>query len=138
MVYIDDYNAIEHIKYSEALSHITTQKRTLKVLAQKSESIFENVCDLAKNIHMKVNSKKTQMLCVHANKDNQITSYITTGSDEIVSSPSLKILGFTFGTEPNANKHVLMANDKMYSKLWTLRYLIKSGMNKGDWQYINK
>ena len=78
------------------------------------------------------------MLCMHANADSNIKTYISTGQDEIESSSELKILGFTFGCEPNANVHVKKVIDKMYSKLWTLRYLKKSGLGKSELLSIYK
>ena len=65
MVYIDDCNAIEHVKYVDAQSHITTNKRNVRVIAQKSERIFEEVRSLADSILMRVNSKKNPN-AVHA------------------------------------------------------------------------
>ena len=60
------------------------------------------------------------MLCIHANRDSN------------------KILGFTFGTEPNACTHVSKVIDSMYSKLWTLRFLKKSGMSRDNLLSIYK
>ena len=58
MVYIDGYNSIEKVKISEAMSHITTQKRKIKILAQQSELVFNRVKQLAEETGMKVNKKK--------------------------------------------------------------------------------
>ena len=77
---------------------------------------------------MKINQKKTQLLCVHDNKFNRITSYIRTDGNEIVSGNSLKILGFNFNSCPTATHHVSGVIEKFYGKLWTLRFLKRSGM----------
>ena len=50
LVYIDDYNSIERVRLSEAMSHITERKRKLKVIAQKSEKIFQGVQGMADNM----------------------------------------------------------------------------------------
>ena len=71
-VYIDDFNAVEKVKYTEAVSHITTGKRRILVLARKSEMLFSNISQLATSINMRVNSRKTQMLLTHASKDSHI------------------------------------------------------------------
>ena len=63
MVYIDDYNTIEKLCLEGAQSHITVNRRELKLLAAKSELQFKNVQRLANHIKMVVNSKKTQF-CV--------------------------------------------------------------------------
>ena len=77
-VYIDDFNTIEKVLISGAESHISTQKRKISVHAIKSETQFQRVSVLADELNMKVNAKKTQVLCIHANKDSSVNSYITT------------------------------------------------------------
>ena len=128
-VYIDDFNTVEKVRFTEAESHISTRKRTIKVCAKKSELQFENVRNLAEELNMKVNSKKTQVLCIHVNKTNIISSYINTNEGQIESTDKLKILGFKFGSEPNAILHVTGLIHKFNIKLWTLRFLRKSGMD---------
>ena len=81
---------------------------------------------------MCVNCKKTQMLCVNSNKFESITTFINTPEGPIESTDSLKILGFNFGVEPSATKHVKIIIEKLYAKLWTLRFLRRSGMRTSD------
>ena len=83
-----------------------------------------------------MNEKKTQVLCIHSNNHSQINSYIRTDDGEINSSETLKILGFQFDSKPNAVYHVTETINKFYSKLWTLRFLRKSGMRANDLQKI--
>ena len=127
-VYIDDFNTVEKIKIQDARSHITTNKREIVIKAAKSEAQFEKVRDLAESLNMRVNGKKTQILCIHANNDSKVTSYIGSEQGDINSTTSLKILGFNFGVEPNAVYHVTLLIEKFYRKLWSLRFLRKSGM----------
>ena len=47
----------------------------------------------------------------------------------IKSTPSLKILGFNFDKNPNASFHVEKTVEKFYSRLWTLRFLKRSGLD---------
>ena len=106
MVYIDDYNSIEKLRVTNAQSVISTRKRKLNVLAKKSEDLFTRIQELASEIKMKVNERKTQMLCINASKNNTISSYIRTSSGKIQPTNKLKILGFTFDNNPNASCHV--------------------------------
>ena len=79
------------------------------------------------------------MLCIYANNNNVISSHIMTNEGtRIVSTDTLKILGFHFSNEPNANLHVSKVIDRLYSKLWTLRFLKKSGMNRSNMLGIYK
>ena len=135
-VYIDDFNCIEKLALNNTESHISMKKTRLKVLANKSESLFNNVKDLAADINMKVNNKKTQLLCIHASKNYEVSSYIRQEPEEMVSSESLKILGFTFHNRPDAVAHVTAVIDNMYGKLWTLRFLKRSGMGTTDLEKV--
>ena len=131
-VYIDDFNTIEKVRIREAESHTTTRKRVLNILAKKSEKQFANVEEMATDIQMRVNSKKTQLLCIHDNKFNEINSYIRTRTDNINSGSTLKILGFNFNNNPSATHHVLGVIQNFYNKLWTLRFLKRSGLARAD------
>ena len=102
------------------------------VHAKKSEQLFGLVQAKAHDIGMRVNEKKTQMLCMHACKNNLISSYIRVGNGSIQSTNELKILGFKFNQDPTAIHHVNSLIDKFYSRLWTLRFLKKGGMSKPD------
>ena len=132
LVYIDDFNCIERLKIPGAETHCTTRKTKVSILARKSEAQFSNVRELADYTKMRVNSKKTQMLCVHASKFNEVSTYIRTREDNILSTDTLKILGFNFGTSPDATKHVSGVIDKLFSRLWSLRFLKKSGRGKDE------
>ena len=91
---------------------------------------FVNVQNLANDLGMKVNNQKTQLLCMHANKASNVTTYINTDTGKIVSTNTLRILGFDFDSTPSATHHVTGVIDKFYNKLWTLRFLKKGGMDQ--------
>ena len=130
LVYIDDYNSIERVTLANAQRHITTNKQKICVHAKKSEQLFGAVGDLATNIGMRVNTAKTQMLCISPNTHSIVSSYISAGQTRIESTNSLKILGFNFDTKPDASFHVTGLIDKFYARLRTLRFLKRSGMGK--------
>ena len=107
----------------------------VNVLAKKSEYLFREVARIAEGAKMKVNKRKTQMLCIHAKRSVDVTSFIRldiSNGEKITSTDTLKILGFTFNHEPNASAHVKLLIDKFYSKLWILRFLKRSGMEQSD------
>ena len=93
-VYIDDFNTVEKLDLAGAERHITTEKQEILVRAYKSEVQFSRVGELADQIGMRVNSKKTQILCIHHSKYSKVRSYIRTEGEDIMSGDSLKILGF--------------------------------------------
>ena len=131
-VYIDDYNTIEKLRIAGAECHITTGRQAVRVHALKSEMQFKAVRELASTIKMKVNEKKTQLLCIHACTSSNINSYINTETGTICSSKRLKILGFYFNENPTAVCHATEVIAAFYRKLWMLRFLKKSGMPSND------
>ena len=72
--------------------------------------------------------------CVH----NKVSTNIRHNDETIVSTNHLKILGFNFSKDPNANFHVSGVINKFYTKLWSLRFLKKSGMCTNDLIMIYK
>ena len=138
LVYIDDFNSIEKIRISGAQSHITTKKRVIKANAPKSEQLFEKIGVMASEINMRVNQSKTQLLCIHANKNSVVNSYINTDSGVIESGDALKILGFQFNNSPDASYHVGEVILKFYNRLWTLRFLKRSGMDRAGLLLVYK
>ena len=129
-VYIDDFNAIEKISLGNAPTHITTGKTVIEAHAAKSERLFSRIGDLATEIGMQVNNAKTQMLCMHSCRHNIAKCHIETANGEISSTDELKLLGFTFNSQPNANRHVELLIERFHTKLWTLRFLKRSGLDE--------
>ena len=131
-VYIDDMNNLEKVRTDNAIVRISEDKQVVLAHAIKSQENFDHVKGRAEEIKMKVNSAKTQLLCVSGNMNNNTKSYIRTEGTEIQSGESLKILGFWFGNRPNVHVHLGKMLTKFKSRLWTLRHLQKSGMTQND------
>ena len=129
-VYIDDFNGIEKIPLGGAPTHITTGKTVIEAHAAKSERLFSRIGDRANEIGMQVNNTKTQMLCVHSCRHNIAKCHIETPNGNICSSDELKLLGFPFSSQPNANRHVELLIERFHAKLWTLRFLKRSGLDE--------
>ena len=129
---MDGLNNIEKVKQSTAVSSITQNKTVLLPHTIKSEENFAAIKPNAEIIGMKVNTAKTQFLCISSNSNYEVKSYIRTMDTEIKSSNELKILGFWFGNKPNINIHVNKLLDKFPSRLWSLGQLKKSGMCPAD------
>ena len=54
---------------------------------------------------------------------------MTINNQKIESGPTLKLLGFTFGTEPNVTAHVEELKKKIRSRYWTMINLKRSGFD---------
>ena len=92
---------------------LSQNKSACEIRALKSEILYSVVQARAKDLGMRVNSTKTQMLCIGATGNcNNKTFIVASGEEKITSGNSLKILGFTFGTKPNVDEQVHSINDK--------------------------
>ena len=135
-VYVDDLNVLEKACQENAISHITTNKRQLKVHAPKIEKYFEGVFVKAEEMQMKVNQKKTQLLAISASINDQVKAYIKPDvrgqRSETLSGESLKIVGYTFGNKPSVGPHVQLMCNKFRSKLWGFGKLKSAGMSQED------
>lgn len=127
--YIDDFNNIEKVKITGSVSHITVNGTKTLVHAPKSQQLFVEVKNEAEENKMRVNNKKTQMICIHSHQE-QVNTYMTAEDGRIVSGDRLKILGFTFGTRPTAQAHLECMLPKMRRRLWTITHLKQAGMSK--------
>ena len=131
--YIDDFNAVEKIYKKNPVHLFSTTKPASAVRAIKSEILYEEVKHRADSIGMRVNSKKTQLLCISAAGRADISTFATSPTDGTMhSSKSLKILRFHFGTRPNADAQVEHMKKKFYQRLWLLRHLVKNGLPEAD------
>lgn len=130
--YIDDYNVIEKVRTTAAISHFSQNRTTYEVNAPQTERLLLQVKTAAADIGMVVNEAKTQLLCIHPQGSN-MSSYIRAPDAEgerIVSGESLKILGFTFGRTPDVSVHTKQLIKGFIYKMWSMRHLKRSGMKQ--------
>lgn len=137
MAYIDDLNCVEKVQETNSACIISTNKRQLLVHAPGTQNFFEQATDRSGELGMRVNSKKTQLLAISANYDDDVKTYIRPfGDTEIRSGPELKILGFWFGRRPDVRTHIDKLIAKFRSSLWGLRILRDSGLGSRDLVYV--
>lgn len=130
--YIDDFNIIEVLDSNLSERHLSTRKTKMKIHARKTEIVFEAIDDLASEILMVINSKKTQMLCINQNSNYKTNTYLYTDNTKIESCERLKILGFTFDKNPTCSAQIGELLEKFRARLWSLRVLAKGGLSQED------
>ena len=128
--YIDDSNIIEEVKIDDGELHLTTHKRISRIRAEKTEGFVKKIRERSEDIGMVVNDKKTQALCITAQKHTEVRTVIQLG-EPIVSGDSLRMLGFIFGRDPTAGAHISHLKDVFRKKYWHLINLRKAGL-RGD------
>ena len=100
------------------------QKEERVIRAVQSERILQTVSINAGAIGMVVNKAKTQLF----NINYAMKSYIEVDGERIMSGDKLKIVGFTLGTRPNLNEHILTIKQKWGARSWILRHLKRTGI----------
>ena len=136
--YIDDLNIIEKIRHSDAVFTLSNQKRLIKAHAPQSEAFFNNISAEASAIGMKVNDRKTQIVCISASNESDVRSFIDPKESRIESTDCLKILGFWFSRRPGVSEQVKVMQSKFRSRLWLLWRLKNSGMSTCDLLFMYK
>ena len=130
--YVDDVNVIERLDLGAAVDHFTTNMQHREIRATGCEAVFVNIKTNSKDVKMMINAKKTQSICISDCNYYTVSSYINTEDGRIENSMSLKILGFVFGNEPNANEHVSYLVKKFIKCSWSLTHLKRAGISQTD------
>ena len=128
--YVDDLTVGECLFMGSAISSFSTKKERRSIRTESCEDLFGHVKRTAESIGMKVNEKKTALLCVSTHPSIDITSYITAGDATVESGKSMKILGFVLGSKGDMTEHVHHLMRKFGMTIWSLRNLKKAKMKE--------
>ena len=82
---------------------------------------------------MKLNASKTKMLCILAAKSYKPEAFFATDDRvTVMSSDSLRVLGFHFGTRPTVKTNMQVLQRKFKCRIWLIRHLKKNGFKQGE------
>ena len=125
--YVDDISAGEKICLANSTSVWSQRKEERLVRAPYCEKIHDIVAKNSRAIGMKLNSAKTQLLCITAAINYEVRSTIDIEGTQIVSGDELKVLGFTMGRRPTMRPHVEAMKKKYVTRTHVIRHLKKVG-----------
>ena len=99
-----------------------------------SQNAFVMTAHRAAEKGMKVNTKKTNVLCVSDALKYQPVAYIDAGDELLESKPGsvTKMLGFTLSDRPTVKPHVKTIIKKFRQRYWTLYNLKKHGFSEQE------
>lgn len=89
VLYVDDLTGQEKCDTTCAESLSSTRKEIQKVHAEKAELFLRRVAMNAKEIGMRVNPKKTQLLCTNTAINSDVRSYVFYDGERLESGDSL-------------------------------------------------
>ena len=127
-LYVDDTTLFGTVPMAGSVKHFTVGKSTAHFQELQIGESFDILSQRADDIGMKINAKKTQLLLVVPPNGFATTGdFVTQNGDTISSVDQLKLVGFTFGSTPNADAHVEVLADKYKKKKWMLHHLRDAG-----------
>ena len=77
---------------------------------------------------MRVNCRKTQMLCLSPDNGYDSWAALTIDGESIKSQSTMKLLGFVLGTLPGISNHIEHVKAKFRARFWTLIHLRRAGI----------
>ena len=133
--YVDDGITTEKVNFENATPGPDHgSKPTKRKQAIPSQNAFLATAHSAHAKGMKVNTLKTNLLCVSDAVTFAPVAFIEADGELLESSPGqrLKVLGFTLGDRPSVKPHVQTIIKKFRQRYWTLFNLKKHGFSKDE------
>ena len=130
--FIDNVSGSENINanltYRSRVTSDTEERRYIH--APQSQELFDKVSCEASSKGMKLNEKKTTLLCISAACSYEPRTFIKLGSNDVIlSGKSMKLLGFHFDTRPSVDAHVSAVLRKVRYRTWSIHNLKRLGLS---------
>ena len=77
---------------------------------------------------MRVNCKKSQVVCVSPSNGYVTSAAVGSGAEEILSQPTMKLLGFMIGSNGGMHDQIAAVKLKFRKYFWTLINLCRAGI----------
>ena len=100
--------------------------RTKTKHAVDTQNVFKRTIRNAELIGMRVNTAKTNLLCVSDSLTFKAQARITAGDGSVLTSEGskeLKLLGFRFGNRPNCTNHIEAVKKSFRGRYWMLIHM---------------
>ena len=126
--YVDDTTTVERLDPDAAVRHISSARPTEAVPAPATTGTLCKIIRRAREIGMIVNCRKTQLLCISNDNGYSTSSSISIQGDNIVSAPTMKLLGFMLSSSGDMSAQVFYLKSKFCTKFWTIIHLRRAGI----------
>ena len=101
--YIDDSTTVETVDRDCVIRHVQASGPTEVVPATVTQELIDKLVDRTEAIGVKINGKKTQVMCVTGDDGYEVECKLRVQNEEIGSSSSIKLLGFCVGSSPGVH-----------------------------------
>lgn len=126
--YVDDTTVIETVPREWAVRHISASNPTEYLPANALTPLLAAIICRTEEIGMKVNCKKTQLLCLTPDNGYSAWASISIPDGRINSTNSMKLLGFLLGTAPGVSDYFEFLRRKFWARFWRLNHLRRARM----------
>ena len=101
--------------------------------AVSSQNAFRPIVKNAERKSMKVNTKKTGLLCISDSLNYKTHAYIQDKDGEVIENgDKLKVLGWHFSSRPTVAVHIETVKRRFRERYWTFRHLKHNGFSNED------
>ena len=127
--YIDDTTLFETAALAAATRHYTTTTPVETITDLAMEGALADLVNRSKERNMKINNKKTQLLVISPPNGCHTTASVKAPDGDVIQPvESLKIVGFTFGSDPGVGAHVTELRRKFRRRIWMIYHLRNAGL----------
>lgn len=126
--YVDDTTITEAVPIEAVIRHINSNTPTERVLPAGLPPLMAALVEAAKAVGMKINCKKTQMMCYSPDNGYETSASFVVDGEEIRTQENVKLLGYMLGTTPGASAQVEMIRKKFRARFWSLIHLRRAGI----------
>ena len=124
--YVDNTTAFKVVPLAYLTKHFTAGPTTESI---QPLGLADTLVTVAKNAdEMRVNVKKTQLLWINPNNGCLTSVTMKAGNESVRSSPTMKLVGFTFGTSPTTEAHVYAIREEYRRKVRLFFHLREAGV----------
>ena len=130
--FIDDLTAASGAYLPNSYQILSENKPRRILHAKDLQNFYNTVSENAGQVGLRVNSQKTQLLCVSSAKGCNASSYINVDGNMIESQESLKVLGFHLSSAPGMGEQVFQLQKKFRARAWVIRNLKRAGLESEE------
>ena len=129
--YVDDNVQEEVVSHENADPSPDGLSKTKHALG--TQNVFRHIVRRAERKGMRVNTNKTNLLCISDAQNHTIKAFIQDAEGRTISSgDKMKILGWHFSDRPTVGAYVEVMKRRFRQRYWILRHLKHNSFNEED------
>ena len=128
MINLSNTTLVITVDRNSTIKHFTTGRTLEEASCPELERLLHATIAGTNAIGMKVNCRKTQVLCISPDNGCHSSTSLAVGQETVSSSPELKLLGFCLGSDLNMNAQMKLIQAKFRGRFWSLIHMRRAGI----------